>query len=188
MDIQDVLRQFINSINLYSSEIESDELQKTEQERKESEAREKQGYVTISTIHGSKGLEWPVVMIPDVVEGIIPSVFFNDDNDDEDDSEATDEDVKDEKSKKQDNSKKYKTRKVEESLDEERRMFFVAQTRAKTLLYITATSSENTSDDRFNKVPSRFLTPELKQTMCDEQRVFQSLEMIKALYLSLIHI
>lgn len=184
VDIQDVLRQFINSINLYSSEIESDELQKTEQERKESEAREKQGYVTISTIHGSKGLEWPVVMIPDVVEGIIPSVFFNDDNDDEDDSEATDEDVKDEKSKKQDNSKKYKTRKVEESLDEERRMFFVAQTRAKTLLYITATSSENTSDDRFNKVPSRFLTPELKQTMCDEQRVFQSLEMIKALYRS----
>jgi DNA helicase-2/ATP-dependent DNA helicase PcrA len=34
--------------------------------------------VTISTIHGAKGLEWPVVHIPSFVRGHMPSVFADD--------------------------------------------------------------------------------------------------------------
>lgn len=33
------------------------------------------GKVSVSTIHGSKGLEWPVVFVPGLSEGILPSKF-----------------------------------------------------------------------------------------------------------------
>ncbi|MGV8678005.1 3'-5' exonuclease, partial [Pseudomonas aeruginosa] len=29
--------------------------------------------VTISTVHGAKGLEWPFVIIPDMAQGVFPS-------------------------------------------------------------------------------------------------------------------
>lgn len=57
--------------------------------------------VTISTIHAAKGLEWPVVFVPAVQNGIIPH------------SRAEDQ-------------------------DEERRLLYVAMTRAQTLLYLSA--------------------------------------------------
>ena len=56
--------------------------------------------ITISTIHASKGLEWPVVFIPSVYEGFIPH------------SRA-------------------------EDTDEERRLLYVAITRAQALLYMS---------------------------------------------------
>ena len=34
--------------------------------------------VTISTIHGAKGLEWPIVHIPSFVKGHLPSIYAND--------------------------------------------------------------------------------------------------------------
>ncbi|KAJ5390027.1 uncharacterized protein N7496_001095 [Penicillium cataractarum] len=64
------------------------------------EGEEGSGYVTISTIHAAKGLEWPVVFIPAVYNGSIPH------------SRA-------------------------EVVDEERRLLYVAMTRAQALLYLS---------------------------------------------------
>ncbi|KAG5357158.1 ATP-dependent DNA helicase srs2 [Yarrowia sp. C11] len=57
--------------------------------------------VTISTIHRAKGLEWPVVFVPNLLDGDIPM------------------------------------RMADSDIDEERRLFFVALTRAKRLLYMS---------------------------------------------------
>lgn len=57
--------------------------------------------LTISTIHSAKGLEWPVVFIPGVYHGSIPSA-----------------------------------RAMDTEQDEERRLLYVAMTRAKGLLYM----------------------------------------------------
>ena len=69
----------------------------------EDEQKEK-NFLTISTIHSAKGLEWEVVFIMNLVEGYFPS---------------------------------YYSLKNEEQLEEERRLFYVAVTRAKERLYIT---------------------------------------------------
>lgn len=58
--------------------------------------------LTISTIHSAKGLEWPVVFIPGVYHGSIPSA-----------------------------------RAMDSEQDEERRLLYVAMTRAKALLYMS---------------------------------------------------
>lgn len=58
--------------------------------------------LTISTIHSAKGLEWPVVFIPGVYHGSIPSA-----------------------------------RAMDTEQDEERRLLYVAMTRAKALLYMS---------------------------------------------------
>lgn len=57
--------------------------------------------VTISTIHRAKGLEWPVVFLPNLLDGDLPM------------------------------------RMPDSDIDEERRLFFVALTRAKRLLYMS---------------------------------------------------
>ncbi|KAL7272321.1 ATP-dependent DNA helicase srs2 [Rhizina undulata] len=70
------------------------------EEEDEDEEKFKEGQVTISTIHAAKGLEWPIVFIPGVYEGIIPH------------SRADD-------------------------TDEERRLLYVAMTRAQAQLYMS---------------------------------------------------
>lgn len=61
-------------------------------------------FLTLSTIHSAKGLEWAAVFIMGVLEGRFPSVYsYNN----------------------------------EEELEEERRLMYVASTRAKDLLYMT---------------------------------------------------
>ncbi|KAG7746213.1 hypothetical protein KL912_004473 [Ogataea haglerorum] len=67
--------------------------------------------VTITTVHGSKGLEWPVVFVPSLCEGIFPSQHATNDVGD--------------------------TTKNEAALDEERRCMYVAVTRAKERLYLS---------------------------------------------------
>ncbi len=79
----------------------------------------KEESVEIMTYHGSKGLEWPVVFLPDVLEGITP----------------------------------YKRAHTKEELEEERRMFYVALTRAKEKVYIYSLKK----DERHKKSPSIFL-------------------------------
>ena len=61
-------------------------------------------YLTLSTIHSAKGLEWNAVFIIGAVEGRFPSVYSYNDPDD---------------------------------MEEERRLMYVAATRAKNHLYIT---------------------------------------------------
>lgn len=76
---------------------------KKELERQK-EIREKNNIdgVTLATMHSSKGLEYEVVILPDVNEGVTP----------------------------------YKRAVSEEELEEERRMYYVAMTRAKQYLHI----------------------------------------------------
>ncbi|QEL62767.1 hypothetical protein CJJ09_004948 [Candidozyma auris] len=81
--------------------------------------------VAISTIHGAKGLEWPIVFVPGVSEGLLPASFA-----------MTDED----------------------SVNEERRCFYVAVTRAKALLFLSSYVEEE-GGNRWKAVVkhSRFL-------------------------------
>lgn len=85
--------------------------------------------VSISTIHGAKGLEWPVVFIPGLGEGLLPASFALDG--------------------------------TEDAINEERRCFYVASTRAKTLLYLS-TYTEKAGSLNWGRKPvekqSRFLT------------------------------
>jgi DNA helicase-2/ATP-dependent DNA helicase PcrA len=75
--------------------------------------------LNIMTMHGSKGLEFEVVFLPEVNEGLAP----------------------------------YRKAVLPEELEEERRMFYVAMTRAKKYLYLFYV------DERYNKdmEPSRFI-------------------------------
>lgn len=79
--------------------------------------------VTISTIHSAKGLEWPVVFINSLVDGITPHHRSLDDF---------------------------------EELEEERKLFYVACSRAKTRLYLTAPDYFASYSGYFDK-PSRFI-------------------------------
>lgn len=81
--------------------------------------------VNIMTIHASKGLEFPVVFLPRLEEGILPH-----------------EKSKDEL----------------QELEEERRLFYVAITRAKDMLYITYTRDKNSKPSRFlSDIPKEHL-------------------------------
>ena len=96
--------------------------------------------ITISTVHGVKGMQYPVVIIPDVIERKLPTTY--------------------QKTKfpiPQDLLKGVKSKFDEKELhiQEERRLFYVAITRAKEKLIITYAKryGENKTDSK----PSRFL-------------------------------
>ncbi len=78
--------------------------------------------VDILTVHQSKGLEWPVVFMPCLVEGRFPSKFAGKEQDWLLDDAAFPPDVR---------------RRYEGSDTEERRMFYVAMTRARDTLYLS---------------------------------------------------
>lgn len=75
--------------------------------------------VNIVTMHASKGLEWKLVILPDVNEGVVP----------------------------------HKKAVTDAELEEERRMFYVAMTRAKELLFLFYIQEKEAG----NFLPSRFL-------------------------------
>lgn len=93
------------------------------QEIMQQERRQKQAdnidAVSMVTMHASKGLEWKVVVLPDVNEGVIP----------------------------------HKKAVTDSELEEERRMFYVAMTRAKEYLFIFYLQEKEAG----NLLPSRFL-------------------------------
>lgn len=89
---------------------------------------DERGRVTLITLHSAKGLEFPVVFVTGVEEGLLPI------------SRA----IENEHLKPED-------------LEEERRLFYVGMTRAERLLYLTH-SSQRATYGRFGySVPSRFL-------------------------------
>lgn len=94
--------------------------------------------VTLSTIHGAKGLEWPVVIVAECNEGSLPS----------------------------------RRSKTEEDIQEERRVAYVAFTRAKELLLVHWRRAQDQSQEQGRKVskPSRFLS-EAGLLEADEERM-----------------
>ncbi len=86
-------------------------------------AQDDKDKVTISTIHSSKGLEWPIVFVNSLVDGMTPHHRSIDDF---------------------------------EELEEERKLFYVACSRAKTRLYLTAPDYFASYSGYFDK-PSRFI-------------------------------
>ena len=75
--------------------------------------------VSMVTMHSAKGLEWKVVILPDVNEGVVP----------------------------------HKKAVTDNELEEERRMFYVAMTRAKESLFLFYIQEKEAG----NLLPSRFL-------------------------------
>jgi DNA helicase-2/ATP-dependent DNA helicase PcrA len=94
-------------------------------------------YVVISTVHSAKGLEWPIVHLPHLVDGAVPS-----------DMALT----------------------SEEGLAEERRLFYVAVTRARDELHLYTPlrmpHHRRALDDRHSFAPaSRFLEGPVLETL-----------------------
>lgn len=105
-----VLSEFLENVSLISA-----------QEAASSENKES---VTMMTIHAAKGLEFGVVFIPGMEEGMFPhsrSIWDSD------------------------------------QLEEERRLAYVALTRAKEILYITYAQSRLLYGQRVSNPPSRFI-------------------------------
>jgi DNA helicase II / ATP-dependent DNA helicase PcrA len=89
---------------------------------------DERGRVTLITLHSAKGLEFPVVFVAGVEEGLLPI------------------------------SRAVESEHLNpEELEEERRLFYVGMTRAKRLLYLTYASSRATYGRFGYSVPSRFL-------------------------------
>jgi DNA helicase-2/ATP-dependent DNA helicase PcrA len=89
---------------------------------------EQQGQVTLITLHSAKGLEFPVVFIAGIEEGLLPI------------SRAIEAEAFD-----------------QTALEEERRLFYVGLTRAEKLLYLTYAANRMTYGRYQSGVASRFL-------------------------------
>ncbi len=92
--------------------------------------------VTLMTMHTAKGLEWPLVVVAGLEDGLFPL------------SRAVE---------------------TEEGLEEERRLFYVALTRAKDKLYLTHARSRRRGGEILPSMPSRFLET-LPPGLVDERR------------------
>lgn len=116
------LRQFLELLSLFDTDLSQESSQK----------------VSISTIHGAKGLEWPVVFVPGLSEGLLPASFAVDDS-------------------------------KPETINEERRCFYVAASRAKVLLFLSAYTED--LDGQWGRKPiekpSRFLK-DLEGLICSK--------------------
>jgi DNA helicase-2/ATP-dependent DNA helicase PcrA len=97
--------------------------------------------VVISTIHGVKGMQYPVVIIPDVIERRLPTTYQKD-------KFAIPKELL--------KGIQSKFEEKELHIQEERRLFYVAITRAKEKLIVTYAKryGENKTDSK----PSRFLS------------------------------
>ena len=89
------------------------------QKAADNRTKKEEDAVNIATMHASKGLEWKVVILPDVNEGVVP----------------------------------HKKAVTDAELEEERRMFYVAMTRAKEKLFLFYIQEKEAG----NFLPSRFL-------------------------------
>lgn len=114
LDPQDALTQYLESVSLVSDVDSMDDSDS--------------GHVTLITLHSAKGLEFPVVFIAGVEEGLLPISRAID-------SEAFDR----------------------QPMEEERRLFYVGVTRAKRLLYLTCATSRMSYGRYGMNDQSRFL-------------------------------
>ncbi len=96
-----------------------------------SEREQDQNVVTLSTLHASKGLEWPHVMLVGVNEGLLP--FKLDDTTD------------------------MPAEQVAQRLEEERRLMYVGITRARQSLVVSWLKRRKKGREFINGKPSRFI-------------------------------
>lgn len=97
------------------------------------------GAVRLMTIHASKGLEFPVVFVAGLEQGLFPSDRGNDDRD----------------------------------IEEERRLCYVAFTRAEEKLYLSWAQIRNIFGQQVVQAPSEFLM-DLPDHLLDTQNVYQN--------------
>ncbi|QIL83208.1 UvrD-helicase domain-containing protein [Diaphorobacter sp. HDW4A] len=98
------------------------------------EREQDQDMVVLSTLHASKGLEWPHVMLTGVTEGMLP---FKLDDDDGKQLKVSDETL--------------------QRLQEERRLMYVGITRAQRTLAVSWTKRRKKGRDMVTTQPSRFI-------------------------------
>ncbi|MBF5007555.1 ATP-dependent helicase [Diaphorobacter caeni] len=99
-----------------------------------SEREQEQDMVVLSTLHASKGLEWPHVVLAGVTEGMLP---FKLDDDDGKQQKVSDE--------------------TAQRLQEERRLMYVGITRAQRTLAVSWTKRRKKGRDMVTTQPSRFI-------------------------------
>lgn len=105
-------------------------------DNRDDEGERAKGSVSLMTIHSAKGLEFPVVFVAGVEDGILPHA--------------------------------RSIEETEEGFEEERRLFYVAITRAQQRLFLTSCQSRRTQKGVETCVPSPFLQeipPHLLQTV-----------------------
>ena len=99
-----------------------------------SEREKEQDMVTLSTLHASKGLEWPHVILVGVTEGMLPFKL--------DDDEGRQQKVSDD---------------TLQRLQEERRLMYVGITRAQRTLAVSWTKRRKKGREMVSAQPSRFI-------------------------------
>ncbi|RCK64527.1 ATP-dependent DNA helicase SRS2 [Candida viswanathii] len=158
-DERNFVLQFIESIGLYESDdvVEKNRNNEEDNGDENSTTGDSKG-VSVSTIHGSKGLEWPVVFVPGLSEGLLPASFA---------------------------LRSTETSSME-PVHEERRCFYVATTRAKTLLYISSyTEYSESFYGRSICEESRFITDMKSKDssgMKSYQLAFKNMANLQVLY------
>jgi DNA helicase-2/ATP-dependent DNA helicase PcrA len=101
--------------------------------RTEGDGEADKGKVNLMTIHASKGLEFPVVFIAGAEDGIIPHDRSLEDGEEQGGGN------------------------VANAMEEERRLFYVAITRARDKLYITSCQQRRRRGETITRIPSPFL-------------------------------
>lgn len=118
---EDALSHFLANVALSTEVLPQNNENEQEGEQQPDEK------VTISTIHAAKGLEWPVVFVPAVYNGVIPH------------SRAEDQ-------------------------DEERRLLYVAITRAQALLYLSVPLRISRNGEESETSPTSFIPSKIIET------------------------
>jgi ATP-dependent DNA helicase Rep len=106
-----------------------------------SEREKDQDVVTLSTLHASKGLEWPHVLLVGVTEGMLP-FKLNDGADSQGGSQKAHESANED---------------LAQRLQEERRLMYVGITRAQRSLAVSWTRRRKKGREMVAALPSRFI-------------------------------